>query len=200
MTFSEAMEHRFACRSYQDKQIPKEDLEQILEWGRLTPTSFGWEAWSFHVVEGKRREALCQASFGQESVLQAPVSIVLLARTASFYDPDGPFIHQRASRMWDEQAAIEDFRGFYQMLRDKGELDAWSRSQCYIAAGNMTTGAKTIGIDSVILEGFDAEAVLKVLGLDGNEWIPALVIPFGYAACPEAPKIREPRSRLVVFD
>ena len=102
--------------------------------------------------------------------------------------------------MWDEQAAIEDFRGFYQMLRDKGELDAWSRSQCYIAAGNMTTGAKTIGIDSVILEGFDAEAVLKVLGLDGNEWIPALVIPFGYAACPEAPKIREPRSRLVVFD
>jgi len=42
MTFSEAMEHRFACRSYQDKQIPKEDLEQILEWGRLTPTSFGW--------------------------------------------------------------------------------------------------------------------------------------------------------------
>lgn len=200
MDFSDAMAHRFACRSFLDKPIDARVLEQILQWGRLTPTSFGWEGWAFHVVTGAKRQALCQACLGQACVQQAPVSIVLVARKAYWYDPDGPFIHQRASRMWDEAAAIEDFRGFYEALRKRGELDAWSRSQCYIASGNMTTGAKTLGIDSVILEGFDAALVLKVLDLDASQWMPALVIPFGYAACPEAPKIREPLSQLVVFD
>lgn len=200
MTFREAMEHRFACRQFQSKPVPDDVVREILEYGRLTPTSFGWQGWSFHVVTGEKRKALCRACFDQPWVLEAPFSVVLLARTGRYYDPDGPFIRQRASSMGDAKAAIEDFRGFYQMLCDKGDLDAWSRSQCYIAAGNMTTGAKALGVDSVILEGFDPDAVLDLLHLDGTDWIPALVIPFGYAACPESPKIREPLDKLVVYD
>lgn len=199
MLFSEAMEHRFACRSYTDRPVSGEDLEKILGYGRLAPTSFGWEGWAFHVVRGGKREKLREAAFGQEAVSQAPVSVVLCARTASFYEPDGKEIRSRAKRTWDEKAAIEDFRGYWQFLKDNGRLDSWSRSQCYIAAGTMTAGAKTLGIDSLIIEGFEERKVLSLLGLDGKKWQAALILLFGYAAVPESPKIRLPLSDLVTW-
>jgi nitroreductase len=45
------------------------EIQKILEYGRLTPTSFGLELWSFHVVKGpEAKEALFHACFDQESV------------------------------------------------------------------------------------------------------------------------------------
>jgi nitroreductase len=199
MNFSEAMAHRFACRQYQDRPISPDDLKRILDYGRLTPSSFGLEGWSFHVVEGGKREELFQACFSQDAVRLAPLSIVLVARTALFYDPDGPSVFQRASRFGEVKPFVDDYRGYYQYLKDSNELDQWSRRQCYLVAGNMMTGAKTLGIDSIALEGFDGPAVLKVLDLSPKDWQVALVIPFGYADEPERKKIREPLEDLVVY-
>jgi len=198
MTFLEAMRHRFACRNYLDKPISKEDLAEILEYGRLSPSSFGFEAWAFHVTEGAEREKLYEAAFSQPMLLQAPLSIIILARRGKYYDPDGAFVWQRDSRYGDPKPIIEDYRGFYEFLRDEGRLDAWSKSQCYLAGANMMTGAKSMGIDSCALEGFDNAKVLAMLGLSGEDWMAALVIPFGYSAVPETPKTRAPMEDLLI--
>lgn len=200
MEFADAMAHRFACRAYQDKPVDRAVIESILSYGRLTPSSFGWEGWCFHVVQGSRRTALRAACFDQACVASAPFSVVLLARPGRFYDPDGPFIASRAARTWDPKAAVEDFRGFEQDLARRGILSQWSIRQCYLAAANMATGAKTLGVDSVILEGFDEDRVLEVLALRKRDWRVALVIPMGYAAEAERPKLRLPLEDLVVWD
>ncbi|MCH3920750.1 MAG: nitroreductase family protein [Sphaerochaeta sp.] len=198
MVFADAMAHRFACRSYLPDPIPSEIITEILSYGQLTPSSFGLEGWAFHVVEGKDRVALCHACCDQMMVTEAPVSIVLLARRGKFYDPDGPFVRRRYERFGDPTPLIEDFRGFYQELKRDGRLDEWSRSQCYLVAANMMTGAKCLGVDSCALEGYVGEQVLHLLGLSPSDWIVAMVIPFGYAAVAETPKTRAPLDELVI--
>ncbi|MDD3929174.1 MAG: nitroreductase family protein, partial [Sphaerochaeta sp.] len=57
MEFLEAMHHRFACKKYDEKQrIGEAQLKEILEYGRLTPTSFGLELWSFAVVRTQEKK------------------------------------------------------------------------------------------------------------------------------------------------
>jgi nitroreductase len=57
--FKELMTTRFACKKYKDKEVDKSIIDYILECGSLTPSSFGFEAWSFHVVVGKdKKESL----------------------------------------------------------------------------------------------------------------------------------------------
>ncbi|HAF85325.1 MAG TPA: NAD(P)H-dependent oxidoreductase [Sphaerochaeta sp.] len=200
MTFLEAMQNRFACKLYSDKKIAEEDLLTILEYGRLSPTSFGLELWSFHVVEKPSlRKSLYTACFGQESVLTAPLSIVTLSRAQAYLDPDGPLVKERGSRFPGSLSDfVEDYRPYYDFLREQGRLEGWSRSQGYLAVANMMTGAADLGIQSCAIEGFDEDLVLAILGLDREDWTVSMVIPFGYPGEPVRPKIRASLASLVV--
>ncbi len=200
MTFLEAMQRRFACKLYSDKKIEEHEILSILEYGRLTPTSFGLEMWSFHVVEKPAmREQLYHSCFDQASVLSAPLSIIILCRPPSFLHPDGPYVKARGIRFPGELSLfVEDYRPYYEFLAGEGRLESWSRSQGYLAVANMMTGAATLGIQSCAIEGFDEEMVLTILGLDREEWTVSMVIPFGYPAEAARPKIRASLDELVV--
>lgn len=200
MTFLEAMEGRFACKLYSEMEIDEADILSILEYGRLTPTSFGLEMWCFHVVENKdMRQELYHACYDQASVLSAPFSIITLSRPPSFLHPDGDAVKARGVRFpGDLSLFVEDYRPYYDFLVEKDRLECWSRSQGYLAVANMMTGAAALGIQSCAIEGFDEDAVLTLLGLAKDEWIVSMVIPFGYPAEPARPKIRERLDELVV--
>ncbi len=200
MTFLEAMQSRFACKLYLDTKISEDELFAILEYGRLTPTSFGLEMWSFHVVENHAlRERLYHACFDQASVLSAPLSIITLSRKPSFLDPDGLLVRERGIRFPGLLSDfIEDYRPYYEFLQKEGRLESWSRSQGYLAVANMMTGAAALGIQSCAIEGFDEDLVLALLGLDREGWTVSMVTPFGYPAEPARPKIRASLAELVV--
>lgn len=200
MTFLEAMQSRFACKFYSDKKISEEDLLSILEYGRLTPTSFGLELWSFHVVENPvLRKHLFTACFEQESVLTAPLSIITLSRAHPYLAPDGIPVKERGARFPGSLTDfVEDYRPYYDFLREKGRLESWSRSQGYLAVANMMTGSAALGIQSCAIEGFDEDLVLAILGLDRKDWTVSMVILFGYPAEPTRPKIRASLESLVV--
>jgi nitroreductase len=93
---------------------------------------------------------------------------------------------------------VEDYRPYYDFLREKGRLESWSRSQGYLAVANMMTGSAALGIQSCAIEGFDEDLVLAILGLDRKDWTVSMVILFGYPAEPTRPKIRASLESLVV--
>ncbi len=199
--FLEMMNTRFACKKYKKTPLSKESIESILEAGRLSPTSFGFEGWAFHVVQNSRLiERLTDACFDQESVLTAPITIVITALTENNYDPRGEFVTQRGKRFpgtLDEFVA--DYEGYHQFLKEQDRLDAWSKNQCYIAAANMMNIAVLEGIQSCAIEGFDENKIATILNIDKDKWQVALVIPFGYPAEEVREKIREPLSELVTY-
>lgn len=199
--FFTLMKERFACKRYADKPIPPSVLTAILEFGRLSPTSFGLEGWRFHVVtDSAVRQSLVHACFGQEQVVGAPVTIVITALTASSFDPHGSFVGQRGSRFPGTlEEFIADYEGYHRFLEEEGRLDCWSRAQCYIAAANMMTGAASMGIQSCAIEGFDESLIAESIDLDTSVWQVALAVTFGYPGEPERKKIREPLENLVEY-
>ena len=58
----------------------------------------------------------------------------------------------------------------------------WSISQCHLAAANMMTAAAAIGIDSCPIGGFDPVQLSELLGITADDYVVALVLPFGYGA------------------
>lgn len=190
---------RYACHAFQaDRAIAREDLDIILEAGRLSPSSFGLEHWKFVVVTRPEEKAALQgACFNQPQVGNASAVVVILAKIADM-DPDSDYIKQLMAREYPGDAlamAMENYRGFHANT----DVKAWSVTQCHIAAANMMTAATAVGLDSCAIGGFLAEPVKKILGLEGDRYEIALILPFGYCAEPAHEKLRLPLSELVEY-
>ncbi len=69
--FKKILEERFSCREFQEKLLSKEELDYILEAGRLSPSSLGLEPWRFIVIEDSKTK--------QELAISAISCLVLLS-------------------------------------------------------------------------------------------------------------------------
>ncbi len=192
----EAAVRRFACKHYSERKIEKKDLFDILESGRLAPTSFGMEMFDIHVCRsGDIIDACCY----QESMKTAPVTIVITVKKAKYYDPDGEFVHSRGSRFPGTiEEYIEDFRGYCEMMKREGKLDMWAKSQGYIPLSFMMLTAAEKGIESCAIEGFDNDRLIDKLGLDRNEDQVSCCLALGYPD-ETRERIRRPLEDIVTF-
>ncbi len=72
----EAIKKRQSVRSYQDKEIPEDVLQQVLEAGRLAPSASNKQCWKFIVVKDEDlRKKMVPACKNQKFVGEAPVVI-----------------------------------------------------------------------------------------------------------------------------
>lgn len=190
---------RFACHSFQrERTIAQADLDVVLEAGRLSPSSFGLEHWKFLVVSKATDKAALQAAcFDQPQVGDAAVVVVILAKTADLH-PDTAYLKTHLAREYPGEAlapALANYRGFFANT----DVKAWSVSQCHIAAANMMTAATAVGLDSCAIGGFLADRVKAILGIDGDRYEIALILPLGYCADTAPEKQRLPMAELVEY-
>ena len=66
-----AFQFRHACKAFDpEKKISEADFNMILESGRLSPSSFGFEPWKFFVIQNADlREKLRKVSWGAQTQL-----------------------------------------------------------------------------------------------------------------------------------
>src|SRR5688572_7707489 len=78
-----ALNWRYATKSFdQSKKVSEEDLNELLEAMRLSPSSFGLQPWKFIVVENKElRKKISEKAWHQPQVTEASHLIVLCAKT-----------------------------------------------------------------------------------------------------------------------
>lgn len=80
MTVFEAIKKRVSVRSYLNRPIEKEIIEQILEAGRLAPTASNQQQLKFMVVtDDALRLEMVDACSNQEFVANAPAILVICA-------------------------------------------------------------------------------------------------------------------------
>lgn len=187
------------------KKISDEDFRFILETGRLSPSSVGFEPWKFLIIQNEQlREKLKQVSWGAQGQLPtASHFVIILARRNVRYDSDYVFnLCKNVKNMTDE--ALERIPTVYRkfqesdlhLLENERTLFDWACKQTYIALANMMTAAALIGIDSCPIEGFQFDEVHQILdeeGLleNGNLDI-SVMAAFGYRAQdPHRPKTRQ---------
>ena len=88
----EPIKKRQNVRSYQDKEIPEEILQQILEAGRLAPSACNNQPWKFIVVRDKNlKKRLVSTCKNQKFVGEASVVIVGCAISPSYKMDNGEY-------------------------------------------------------------------------------------------------------------
>ena len=206
--FLQMMNFRHACKVFDDtKKISDEDFNYILEAGRLSPSSFGFEPWKFLVVqEPKLREKLKQYTWGAQGTLPtASHFVVTLARTDLTMRYDSDYIeHMMADIHHLPDEARQKRRQFYQTFQEsdfnltqshKTFFD-WACKQTYIALANMMNAAAFIKIDSCPIEGFIDAKINQLLAddfnIDTSLYQVSHMVAFGYRKDPQKEKTRQP--------
>jgi len=203
--FIDALNFRHACKLFDEsKKIPQEDFDFILECGRLSPSSFGMEHWRFLVVRDKNlREGLKEICWNQNQITTCSELVVIKAQKKLVSPKDGYVLDMFSRRGLPEDATkayIQRYSNFLENRTTTQEsIASWSSRQCYIAAGNMLSGAALIGIDSCPIEGFDKEAIEKFLKIDTQLEEVALVLCFGYRIKEQPTKHRLPLEKIVTY-
>lgn len=201
-----AMNWRFATQVFDaSKKVSDEVLKTILEAARLTPSSFGIEAWKFLVIENPElRGKIREAAWGQPKVTEASHLIVIARRT----DVREHITDELLARTSKAQGVgLEALDGLKQMVngnmagRSDAEIDAWTKSQAYIALGVMIETASLLEVDNGPMEGFDPAKVDEILGLKAKNLTSTLLLALGYRDehAPVRPKSRRSMEEVVEF-
>ncbi len=186
---------RRAIKEFETEQkISDEDFEFILEVGRKSPSSFGWEPWKFIVVQNMElREKLMVPSWGaQKQLPSASHFVILLARKGDEMRAGSDYLKYKSQQIDQLPQEIEEMKvGFFKNfmenefdLTDDRKIFDWACKQVYLPFANMMTAAAQIGIDSCPIEGFDRAKVEEILSkegiLDANRLGVAAMLAFGY--------------------
>ncbi|MCI3918661.1 NAD(P)H-dependent oxidoreductase [Paenibacillus sp. TRM 82003] len=209
----EAFRFRHACKEFDPaRKVSDEDFSFILETGRLSPSSFGFEPWRFVVLQNTDlRDKLLPITWGgQKSIPTASHLVLLLSRTKDSFLPESEYVEYIMSGLRkvppEALAGIRSrYRTFlesdFELLGDDRLIFEWASRQTYIALGNMMTSAAMIGIDSCPIEGFQkegVEAILREAGIiEGNEFGLSCMVAFGYRVNEPRPKTRRPMDEVV---
>jgi len=158
-----------------EHKLSTSEIEQLMSLAILSPTAFNIQHWRFLLITDKSlREEIKNVSWGQSQVTDASVLIVLTGDLMAWNkDPARYWKNAPASVSENLVSAIS---GYY---KDKPQVqrDEVMRS-CGMAAMNLMLAAKDLGYDSCPMDGFDFDAVAKLLNLP-NDHIPTMFIAIG---------------------
>ncbi len=179
---------------------------------RLSPSAINIQAWHFILATGDDAKAkLAEAcpgplAYNAEKIKAAPLVIALCAKNSVNQASVKRIIEQefQDGRFPDESAKNEraELLTHYINRRNKDSRQArvWIDKQTYIALGNVLLAAADMGIDSVPIEGFDADVVNKNFNLINKGYHVTVLAAFGYHSEADfnakLPKSRLPDSEL----
>ena len=210
-----AYQSRHATKDFDpDKKISDEDFSFILETGRLSPSSYGFEPWKFVVVQNQElRTKLAQYATGARRQLPtASHFVVILARLPHDMKANSDYIQNMMNNIQQLSPEIRDMKQAtydaflktnFAIEDDPKVMFEWACRQTYIALGNMLTAAAMIGIDSCPIEGFNRKAVNELLitegVLDPEHYAVSVMAAFGYRANEPQTKTRQITEQVVTW-
>ena len=168
---------RRSIRSYQDKDIPEELLEQVLESIQWSPSWANTQCWEVIIVKDQKikeglQETLPRMNPARKAIMQAPVTIALCGKLES--------------------------SGFY-----KGQVTTkfgdWYMFDLGIATKSRCLTAHSLGLGTVITGMFDHEKAKELLRVGDGYQIVSL-IPMGYPDKEPPPPKRQEISEFVHYE
>jgi len=181
----ESLNWRYAVKTFDvTKKVSEEDVNTILESGRLAPSSIGLEPWKFIVVKNEElRGELRKVGYDQTKITDASHLIVITYRTDAKSLPD-ELIERTVKAQGKTAEELEGLKGMAQGSvegHSEGDvLKGWLMAQTYIPLGMMIQTASLLGVDTCPMEGFDADKVNEVLDLKKDNLGVVTMLALGY--------------------
>jgi nitroreductase len=162
MDFDDVVAKRRSIRSYEDRDVPEEMINQLLAYGHQAPTAGNLQPWEFIVVrDAEQRRRVVETTFRgnqvhgdahQDWLMEAPVFIVVVADK-----------EKSAARYGDKA------------LKTLIYLD------CSACVENILLGAVNLDLASCYISGFREPELRTVLGVPESHEVVAF-LPVGYGA------------------
>lgn len=181
MNVTEAIVERRSIKAYDpNHEMTEQEIAKLLSLAMLSPTAFNIQNWRFVVVTDKAlRKQVREVSWNQAQVEEASLLIVLTADLKSW--------KKEPERYWQNAPKeVQDFLvpaiGQYYEGNEQVQRDEAMRS-CGMAATTLMLAAKEMGYDTCPMDGFDFDAVAKLLNLP-EDHIPTMFVVVGKATEP----------------
>ena len=155
--FMEIIKGRRSIRRYQNKEIPKEDLNQVLEAIRWSPSWANTQCWEVVVIKNaeikqKLQEVLSTGNPASKAMAEAPVVIALCGKLE---------------------------RAGYKKGEARTKFGDWFMFDLGIATQSLCLAAHRLNLGTVIVGLFDHDKARDVLKVPEGYEVVALV-PLGY--------------------
>ena len=179
MNVKTAIQTRRSIKAYDPThQMTQAEIDELMSLAMLSPTAFNIQHWRFVLVQDPAlRKEIQAVSWNQAQVTEASLLIVLVADVQAWA--------KQPERYWkDAPKPVQDFlvpaiqqyyEGHPQARRDE------TMRSCGMAAMTLMLAAKEMGYDTCPMDGFDFDAVAKLLNLPADH-IPTMFVTVGKAA------------------
>lgn len=186
MNVNTAIETRRSVKGFDPHhKMTQTEIDQLMSLAMLSPTAFNIQNWRFVVVtDAVLRHQIRAVSWNQAQVEEASLLIVLTADLKAW--------EKQPERYWkNAPKAASDILvpmiGHYYANNEQIQRDEGMRS-CGMAAMTIMLAAKEMGYDTCPMDGFDFDAVGKLLNLP-TDHTPTMFVVVGKAL-----KEAQPRS------
>lgn len=179
MTVKETINKRYSTRYLNtEKKISDDDIETIIDAGRKAPSGFGTEPWIFIIIDGDTSK-LSEAMRNQPVVATASHMIAIVTYKKELIDAQPEVLSEKFKAAGYPQAQID--RTMHMITNFLPDQTAYYREQGMIAATQMVLQATELGIGSLMMGGYNPDAVAEVLGVDTSKYQVALMLALGYS-------------------
>lgn len=173
MNTLETIQSRRSIKHYDPAhQMTEAEIRQLLEAAMQAPTAFNIQHWRFvTVTDPDIRKQIRANAWDQAQVTDASLLIVLCA--------DKDAWKKEAGRYWkNAPQPVQDFLvpaiGPYYEGKEQVQRDECMRS-CGLAGMTLMLAAKAMGYDSCPMDGFDFDAVAKIIKLPDDHVISFMI-------------------------
>ncbi len=184
MELLDKLNWRYATKAMNGEKVTQDKIDNIIEAASLAPTSSGLQPFEILVITNQEiKEKIRPVAWNQSVITDCSHLFVFAAWDT--YTAD------RINKMFDLTNTVRGFENegwenYRQMLlsnypqKDAEENFNHAAKQAYIAFSQAIIAAAFQGVDSTPLEGFDADAVDKILGLREKGLRSCVMLPVGY--------------------
>ena len=171
---------RRSVRAYTPEPVSDEMLTALLTLAGRAPSAFNLQPWRFVVVrDPSLKAALSAAAYGQPQIVNAPVVVALYADMEDTMARLGEIVHPGLPPEKRAETLAMLNGSFGGMTVEQRAI--WGNGQANIALGYLLLLAKTEGLDTSPMLGFEPAKVKALLDIPEHATITALVT-IGYGA------------------
>jgi len=206
MELLDNLKWRYAAKAMNGKVVSEDKIDNIIEAISLSPTSSGLQPFEVLIIKNQAIKEQIKPIAWHQSVITDCSHLLVFAAWDTYTE-------DRINKMFDLTNTIRGFKNegwekYRQMLldmypqKDPEENFIHTSKQAYIAFANAVTAAAFEKVDSTPIEGFDPNALDKILGLREKGLRSCVLLPIGYRDeendwLAKLPKVRKSREDLI---
>jgi nitroreductase len=186
MDFQDVINQRRAVNFFDpEKDVPDALLKSMVEMAARAPSGFNLQPWSLIILKDMDdKMRLRKLAWNQPKVSEAPVVFIVLADRNAWQEGH-EFFEKGFKKMIQEGSMKEEQRQwFVDACRDlygasEERQQAFACKNTGFFAMSLMLAAKSLGLDTHPMDGFDHDGVRKEFNVPENFWIP-LLLSVGY--------------------